>query len=372
MTAQGSAPFVKCVVWDLDNTLWHGTLAEGDDVFLNATALEALRTLDERGVVHSIASASEADVAMAALERLGVAEYFLVPQIGWGTKSSLVQAVADALNIGVDSLAFIDDEPYHLEEVAHSLPAVRCLPAEMIPKLTGLPEFNPPVSPESGSRRAVYRSMHTRDANERAFDGPPQQFLESLEMVCTVVAAGPEDLARAEELTIRTHQLNTTGIAYSRSELRELASASSHRVLVVSLQDRYGPYGTIGLAVLAVGNDSWTLELFLLSCRVLTRGVSSTLLAGLADAALEQNCALRARFRPNDRNRAMNVALRFAGFEQIADCDGTLLLEQTKPIAGVSHIKVRGLSQAVSAIAVNTDGRSLHGIGPYSSDCPGL
>ncbi|MBT2408583.1 HAD-IIIC family phosphatase [Streptomyces sp. ISL-87] len=359
MTAQDPAPFVKCVVWDLDDTLWRGTLVEGDDVVLDEATVEVLRTLDERGILHSIASANDADAAMAALERLGVAEYFLVPQIGWGAKSLSVQAVADALNIGVDSLAFVDDQPFNLQEVAHSLPAVRCLPADMIPQLAGLPEFSPPVSSESGSRRAMYRSMHTRDAAERDFDGPPQQFLDGLGMVCTVAAAEPDDLARVEELTIRTHQLNTTGIAYGRAELRALASAPTHRVLVVGLEDRYGVYGTIGLALLAVGDDGdWTLELFLLSCRVLTRGVSSALLAGLAEVAREQGCVLRARFRPNDRNRAMNVALRFAGFEQVADDDGTLLLEHRKQIKAPSHIDLRGLSQAIGAVAVESGGHS--------------
>lgn len=350
--ARQSAQFVKCVVWDLDDTLWRGTIAEGDAVVLDPAALQVIRTLDERGILHSIASANDADLAMKTLEALGVAEYFLVPQIGWGAKSSSVQAVADALNIGVDSLAFVDDQQFNLEEVAHSLPSVRCFPADQIPNLAELPEFNPLVSPESSSRRAMYRSAQTREADENDFDGPPQKFLESLGMVLTVAAAGPDDLARAEELTIRTHQLNTTGISYSRARLEELTAAPTHRVLVASLTDRYGPYGTIGLAVMELGDgdggsDAWTLELFLLSCRVLTRGVSSALLAGLAAAAREQGSALRARFRPNDRNRAMHVALRFAGFEQVADDDGTLLLEQREQLAGPTYIDMRGLAEAI-------------------------
>jgi predicted enzyme involved in methoxymalonyl-ACP biosynthesis len=122
-------------------------------------------------------------------------------------------------------------------------------------------------------------------------------------------------------------------------------------VLLAQLRDRYGPYGTIGLAVLAQDNaDAWTLELFLLSCRVLSRGVSSALLSGLADAAREQGRVLRARFRPNARNRAMNVTLRFAGFEQVAEDNGTLLLEQRQPLAA-GHIEILGLPQAIGALS---------------------
>lgn len=343
------AAFVKCVVWDLDDTLWRGTLSEGDNVVLDPVALDVLRTLDERGILHSIASANDADLALDTLERLGVADYFLCPQIGWGAKSAAVGDVATALNIGIDTLAFIDDQQFQLDEVAHSLPAVRCLPVGELTGLVDRPEFNPLLSPESSSRRDVYRSMHARDSEERSFEGPPQAFLESLAMVCTVTAAEPDDLARAEELTLRTHQLNTTGITYSHDELRGLAVSPAHRVLVARLEDRYGSYGTVGLALLSATDDepAWTLELFLLSCRVLTRGVSAALLAGLAEAAAHQGHALRARFRPNDRNRAMNVALRFAGFAQVDEHDATLLLEHCVCGAVPAHPELRGLREAI-------------------------
>jgi FkbH-like protein len=339
------------VVWDLDDTLWAGTISEGDDVRPDPDVLEALRTLDRRGILHSIASANDAGHALAVLDRLGLADYFLVPRIGWGAKSRSVQAIADALNIGVDTLAFIDDQGFHLDEVSHSLPTVRCLPAAAVPSLVDRPEFNPPLSSESGARRAMYRSAQARDAEEQAYDGPPQRFLQSLGMTCTVTLLEPGDLARAEELIIRTNQLNTTGIAYTPDELRELAASATHRVLVASLEDRYGPYGTIGLAVLEMDRAGSppvaTLELFLLSCRVLTRGVSSALLAGLSAATRELGMTLRARFRPNQRNRAMHVALRFSGFEQIVEDAGSLILEQRAEVAAPSYLEVTGLAEAL-------------------------
>ena len=101
--------------------------------------------------------------------------------------------------------------------------------------------------------------------------------------------------------------------------------------------------------------------MFLLSCRVLTRGVSAALLAGLSDAAARQGRALRARFRPNERNRAMNMALRFAGFEEIEENGATLLLEQRAPGPAASHLELRGLPEAIGEFR-GTGERDVAGI----------
>jgi FkbH-like protein len=343
------APFVKCVVWDLDDTVWAGTLLEDVDVRVNPAAVAAIRTLDRRGVLHSVASHNDADLAQAKLEELGLAEYFLVPQINWRPKSVSVRAVADALGIGVDALAYVDDQPYHLGEVGAALPEVRRYPAERIPTLVDLPELNSTtVSTDARRRRSLYRSQHRRDADEHAFTGPREDFLAGLRMVATVSPAGAADLARAEELTARTHQLNTTGVTYGRDELATLAGAADHRLLVTELTDEYGSYGTVGLTLLDFGPQQWDLRLFLLSCRVLTRGLGACLLAGLAGAARDAGVRLRARFVPSGRNRAMLVALRFSGFAIVAeDGDGMLLEHRGEVPAPAPHIKLRGLSSAL-------------------------
>ena len=109
---------VKCVVWDLDNTLWRGVLLEGP-VTLRPEIPTVIKTLDQRGILHSIASPNDHDVALAQVERFGLSEYFLFPQINWQTKSTSLATIADALNIGIDSLALIDDQAFEREEVRH-------------------------------------------------------------------------------------------------------------------------------------------------------------------------------------------------------------------------------------------------------------
>lgn len=109
---------VKCVVWDLDNTLWTGVLLEDTRVSLRPEVPGILRALDERGILHSIASRNDRAIAMEKLREFGLGEYFLWPQINWNPKSDSIRAIADNLRLGLDTFAFIDDQPFELAEVA--------------------------------------------------------------------------------------------------------------------------------------------------------------------------------------------------------------------------------------------------------------
>jgi len=114
---------VKCIVWDLDNTLWDGVLLEDGEVTLRPWVAEQIRRLDQSGVLHSIASKNDHQAAMAKLAELGLAEFFLYPQINWNSKSSSVQLIAKALNLGLDAFAFIDDRSSSGPRSATSCPA---------------------------------------------------------------------------------------------------------------------------------------------------------------------------------------------------------------------------------------------------------
>src|SRR6185295_7764611 len=104
-------PKIKCVVWDLDNTMWNGILLENEAVALRPNVIELLRFFDERGILLSIASKNDEPSAWRRLEELGIANYFLYPQINWMPKSENIKVIAEQLNIGLDTFAFIDDNP---------------------------------------------------------------------------------------------------------------------------------------------------------------------------------------------------------------------------------------------------------------------
>lgn len=328
--------FVKCLVWDLDNTLWRGTLLEDPDVRLPDEAREVIATLDSRGILQSIASKNDHDMAWERLETFGIAEYFVHPRIGWGRKSESVCEIADRLMFAPSTVAFIDDLPSERAEVAFRAPEVRCYAAEQVTSLPGLPEFTPDmVTVDARRRRQMYQASFRRDAERESFTGPDEEFLRSLELMMSIKRANEENLSRVEELTLRTSQMNATGVHYSDAVLRRLLADPDHEVLTVTLTDRFGPYGAVGVLLLEYHPKVWHLKLLATSCRVVSFGAGAVILNWLIDQASRVGAHLAADFRPTERNRMMDIAYRFAGFTG----DSCECLARLGPIAGRDGIQ---------------------------------
>ena len=318
---------VKCVVWDLDHTVWDGILLEDGDVPLRPGVLDTIRALDDRGILQSVASRNDAEAAMARLRALGLEEYFLYPQINWNAKGQNVQQIARDLNIGLDTFLFIDDQPFEREEVRHACPDVRVLDAAELEGLLDRPEMNPEfITDDSRNRRRMYMADAQRNAAESEFAGPSEAFLAGLEMRFVLGPCTEADLQRAEELTVRTNQLNTTGYTYGYDELNAFRTSPDHLLLVAGLEDRFGSYGKIGLALVEKSSSEyWTLKLLLMSCRVMSRGVGTILMTHVMEQARDAGVRLRAEFRSNGRNRMMEVTYRFGGFREV-DREGDVIL----------------------------------------------
>jgi FkbH-like protein len=301
----------------LDNTLWNGILLEDDAVVLREGAANAVRTLDERGILQSIASRNDHDLAMARLKALKLDEYFIYPQIHWGAKSASVGKIAESINIGIDAVAFIDDQPFEREEVSSVHPGVLCLDAADLCTLTDLPALMPRfITDDSRRRRRMYQADIVRKQEEEHYDGPQESFLASLDLRLTIAPAREEDLARAEELTVRTHQLNTTGYTYSYEELDAFRRSACHHLWIAGLEDRYGSYGKIGLVLIETDDSEWWIRLLLMSCRVMNRGVGSILINHVRNKAREAGVRLLAEMLPNSRNRLMYMTYKFNHFKE--------------------------------------------------------
>ncbi|GAB2629430.1 hypothetical protein Aab01nite_43290 [Paractinoplanes abujensis] len=312
---------VKCLVWDLDNTLWQGTLLEDGEVVLPPEIHRLIVELDDRGILQSVASKNDHDHAWQRLTALGVADYFVLPQIGWHAKSQSVKEIADQLNFALSAIAFIDDQPAERAEVAYHHPEVRCYDAAEVLALAGRPEFSPAVTSDARRRREMYQAGFRRTAERESFSGPDEEFLRSLELVMEIKRADENDLTRVEELTLRTSQMNATGVHYSDADLRALLADPAHEVLTVTLTDRLGPHGAVGVLLLNCHERVWHLKLLATSCRVVSFGAGSVLLNWLIDAAARAGVHVAADFRQTDRNRMMEIAYRFAGFTgDTCDC----------------------------------------------------
>jgi FkbH-like protein len=319
---------VKVVVWDLDQTLWDGILLEHGANALRPGVREALQLLDERGILQSIASRNDPDLALRRLRELGVEEYFLYPQIHWGTKSESLQRIARDINVGLDTLAFLDDQPFEREEVGFALPQVLTFDPEDLSTVLQTPEFLPRfITDDSRQRRQMYQADAARKHTEEHFEGPQEAFLQTLGMRLTVHRARAEDLRRAEELTLRTNQLNTTGYTYSYDELDAFRRSDDHILLIAGLEDRFGTYGKIGLVLIDKQADAWMIRLLLMSCRVMSRGVGGVLINYLRNEARRAGVRLLAEMIVNERNRMMYMTYKFSHFRELETREGVSIME---------------------------------------------
>ena len=320
---------IKCIIWDLDNTLWEGILSENDNLTLKEGIKEIIVELDSRGILHSIASKNSYDDAMKKLKAFEIDEYFVYPQISWDAKSYGVGEIQKKLNIGMDTIAFIDDQLFELDEVKSMHPEMTCINALEYKTLLTNPRFIPEfITEDSKRRRLMYLEDIERTEAESAYQGPQEKFLSSLNMRFTISQAKEEDLKRAEELTIRTNQLNSTGNCYSYDELEAYRNSPDHKLYVCELVDKYGSYGKIGLALIEITEIEWVIKLLLMSCRVMSRGVGTILLSYMMKQAKQEGKKLLADFRTTKRNKMMHVTYAFSNFkEKFNDGEGNIIFE---------------------------------------------
>lgn len=328
MLKESNRKRIKCVVWDLDDTIWTGTLLEGDKVVLKPHIRSVIEVLDKRGILQSIASRNDYNLAMEKIEEFGLKEYFLYPQIGWNSKSSSIQKIKDSLNIPMDSIAFVDDQSFEREEINFVFPEVLCFDGNESQNLLEYPELMPRfITRDSLTRRQMYMDDTKRKDAESQFEGVQEEFLANLDMKLTINLADDQDLKRIEELTVRTHQLNSTGYTYSYEELDQFRKMDTYKLYVAELEDRYGTYGKIGVVLIECKKEVWRIKLLLMSCRVMNRGVGSAVLNFVKELVARENVKLQAEFVETDRNRMMYITYRFAGFKEVSCKEGLTILE---------------------------------------------
>ncbi|MCP4220473.1 MAG: HAD-IIIC family phosphatase [bacterium] len=320
---------IKCVVWDLDNTFWDGILVEHDDVQIKDGIKDIIQTLDSRGILHSIASKNNFDDAMVKLKAIGMEKFFIYPEIHWNAKSVSLGHIQKNINIAMDTILFIDDQPFEREEVKSVHPDVTVFDALNYKELVDQPRLNPRfITKDSAKRRKMYQDDIKRKEEEETFEGPSESFLASLDMKFKIHPALEEDLKRAEELTVRTNQLNATGKTYDYDELDAFRTSDKHQLLVCELTDRYGSYGKIGLALIEEKEEHRHLKLLLMSCRVMARGVGTVVMSHIMQQTKKAGKKLLADFRKTDRNRQMFIGYKFANFKEVSsDDEGHILFE---------------------------------------------
>jgi FkbH-like protein len=318
-------PAKKVVVTDLDNTLWGGIVGE-DGVDRIATGTDfpgscyreyqrLLAQLSRRGVLLAIASKNNEPDVREAFERrkLDLAltlESFAAVQIGWQSKVLMLRAIASELSLGTDSFVFVDDSPMECAEIRASLPEVQVIQlrpdepwriaAHVASSLGALDQLS--ITEDDRQRASEYRAQRQRSRLE-AEAGSREAFLGSLGIVCTILDAREAPLERTAQLLGKTNQFNLTTRRHSAGEIERLAAASRAQAWALRVRDRFGDAGVVGVALCCSAGQLCIIDTFLLSCRVIGRGVESALLHHVGKRAIADGAThLVGEYIPTKKN----------------------------------------------------------------------
>jgi FkbH-like protein len=322
---------IKCVVWDLDNTLWDGVLVEDavERLRLKVDVADVIQELDRRGILHSIASKNNREDALQAVKRFQLDEYFLCPQISWQPKSQAIKAIAQQLNIGMDSILFIDDSEFELREVKAACPGVQVLAAERYRDLPEMNECKVPSTTESRERRKLYQVEANRQTVAQSFSNDYMAFLRHCQIRVTVRPMTEENLERVHELTQRTNQMNFSGNRYDRDVLRKLLSSPDLDTFVLSCEDRFGSYGVIGFSIVDRREPRMTDLMF--SCRIQSKRVEHAFLACVIRRYIaEAGKDFYANYRKTPRNAPSGEVFHDLSMEEMETRDGVQSLRFRK------------------------------------------
>src|SRR6185437_9811245 len=319
-------PPCKVIVLDCDHTLWSGVCGEDGarGICLDAprkALQEFMHAQHAAGRLLAVCSKnSEEDVREVFAQRLDMPlrkEHFAAWRVNWSPKSENLKSIARELNLGLDSFVFVDDNPVECAEVQANCPGVLTLqlpdnPAEIPQFLKHCWAFDVlKVTAEDARRGEMYRENRERD-DLRAQSASLADFISGLNLKMQIAPMSAEQLPRVAQLTQRTNQFNLTTIRRTEPEIQRLAADSI--VLTVSVKDRFGDYGLVGVVIAEPKADALDVETFLLSCRVLGRGVEHEILAHLGNLALRQKKRLlNVHFRPSAKNKPAADFLQSVG-----------------------------------------------------------
>lgn len=332
----------KVAVVDLDNTLWGGVIGEDglDGIRIGPEhpgagylALQrALLDLTARGILLAICSKNNEADAREVFERhpnmLLRLEHFAAVRMNWKDKATNLRDIAAELNLGIDALAFIDDNPVERDFVRRELPEVHVLEmpgsaAAYADCVRADPMFERlRLTSEDAQRGGMYAAeRQRRELQDGA--GSLEDFYRSLEMQATIEPLSEANLTRLAQLTQKTNQFNLTTRRYGEAELVALAAVPGNRVLGLRARDRFGDHGLVGVVITRAVADEWEVDTLLLSCRVIGRTLETALLAHLANEAERGGArALSGWYRPTKKNGPASGTYAQHGFTLTEHGDG--------------------------------------------------
>jgi len=330
----------KCIALDLDNTLWGGIIGEdglqgiqlGDEFPGKAYRdfQQTLVCLKKKGVLLAVASKNNPEDVYEVFDKHDAMilsrKDFAALEIHWDSKVESIRRVAKKLNIGLDSIIFVDDNAKEIGEISERLPDVTCVvvPEELaeLSDLFAETDFFDfaEITDEDRRRTEMMAADSARLEIQEAMS--EEEFRKSLNLKIEVFAAQKHHLARVTQLINKTNQFNLTTVRRTQDEVEELVGSKDALVLGMDIKDKYGDYGLVGVTILKKKAKSCVIDTLLMSCRVLGRGAEETLIAKLAEAAKSLGCdEIRGRYIATSKNAMVKDFYRHFNFQHEPQTD---------------------------------------------------
>jgi FkbH-like protein len=341
----------KCIVLDLDNTLWGGVVGESGvknlELHENYPGISYIEFqnyllyLKETGVILAISSKNNLQEVKAAFEHPNMVlklDDFSAIEVNWNEKSRSLIAIAKKLQVGLDAVCFFDDSKYEREEVIANLPQVHTfdVPADPFRYSETISEsgffFQPSIFQEDLERSATYSSETQREKVSQNYTNH-NDFLKSLSMKVTFETLNSNNFERAIQLIDKTNQFNVSGI---RSNNIDLGKRSHNQTVLFSLEDKFGSYGRVGIISFSSGNEN-IIDIFNVSCRALNRNLEFFMLYIIYSEFVDYNTTASLKFTKTDRNIPVEKFLLelFSKVKENNTIDDTIKEKVNEKIKGI-------------------------------------
>ena len=326
----------KCIVLDLDNTLWGGIVGEdgfegiklGDSPVGRAYAefQHNLLALNQRGILLAINSKNNFDDAMQIIKdhpnMVLKEDNFVCIRINWNDKVVNMKEISDELNIGLDSMLFFDDDPVNREYVKSNLPEIQTIdisdPSNSSKILKSINDFQMlKITDEDMTRNKMYLEQRKR-TDLKTQVGDLQDFLKQLNISVKIKNADSFTIPRISQLTIKTNQFNLTTRRYQEEDIRKFSQDKDKIVECAQVEDKFGDNGITGVYIINKDNkQEWTIDTFLLSCRIIGRGVEDGMLHQIIEKARKEGVSkIRGEYIKTKKNKPAENFFPTFGFKK--------------------------------------------------------
>ena len=347
----------KCIVLDLDNTLWGGVVGEDgyDGIDLGHTPRgkafvefqKELLSLWNQGIILAINSKNNFDDAIKVIrdhpDMILREKNFASIQINWNDKAQNMNEISTEINIGLDSMVFFDDDKLNQERIKQEFPEILTIdmsnePSYFVPILKEINDFNVlSRTIEDVKRGEMYAQQRERKSLEKSVSNL-DDFLRELDIKVKIKKSSKFLIPRISQLTLKTNQFNLTTKRYQEEDIEKFSKNENFEVGCAQVLDKFGDNGITGVYIVEKNSDYWLLDTFLLSCRIMGRGIEDAILTEIVKKAkIEGIREIRANFIPTPKNKPSENFLSDFGFQKF---DEQWIYDLNNEITKINHLEV--------------------------------